>query len=147
MVEISSCSLFRSSHKITNFQAKITNIAKEYQGVPYRNGGNDFSGIDCSGLLCNVFKEIGMKIPRISWQQAEFFPTISKTDIQTGDLVFFITNGGNYINHAGIVTEVRGKDEVVFISASSSRGVIEDKLFSNYWRNKLAKVARPFMKM
>lgn len=122
---------------------KITNLARTYTGVPYRSGGNDYSGIDCSGLLCSVFKEAGMKIPRISWQQAEVFPDVPKNSYQQGDLVFFITNNGKNINHAGIITEIKNRDEVIFISASTSRGVVEDNLFSNYWKSKLAKVTRP----
>jgi probable lipoprotein NlpC len=145
VVEVTSCNIFRGSKKkeINIMSEKITTLARTYTGVPYRSGGNDYSGIDCSGLLCNVFKEIGMKIPRVSWQQAEFFPDITKKEMQQGDLVFFITNDGGNINHAGIVTEVKGDDQIYFISATTSRGVVEDNLFSNYWKSKLAKITRP----
>jgi probable lipoprotein NlpC len=145
LVGVTSCNIFRGAKKKEThlMSEKITTLARSYTGVPYRSGGNDYSGIDCSGLLCNVFKEIGMKIPRVSWQQAEIFPDITKSEMQQGDLVFFITNEGGNINHAGIVTEVKGIDKIFFISATTSRGVVEDNLFSNYWKSRLAKITRP----
>ncbi|WP_337044762.1 C40 family peptidase [Emticicia sp. 17c] len=120
----------------------LLKIARSYTGVPYLSGGNDENGIDCSGLLCNSFKELGILLPRVSWQQSEFFPAIDMPNIQKGDLVFFVTTGKN-INHAGIVTEVKGEDEVLFIHASSSKGVREDNMMNAYWKARFARVCRP----
>ncbi|WP_229239395.1 C40 family peptidase [Emticicia agri] len=120
----------------------LIKIARSYTGVPYRIGGNDEQGIDCSGLLCNTFKEFGIKLPRVSWQQSEFFPAIDIPNIRTGDLVFFSVNG-KVVNHAGIVTEVRSEDEVIFIHASTSKGVIEDNMMTNYWKARFASACRP----
>lgn len=120
----------------------LIKIARSYTGVPYRIGGNDNRGIDCSGLLCNSFKEFGILLPRVSWQQAEFFPAIDIPNIRTGDLVFFSVNGRE-VNHAGIVTEVRSENEVIFIHASTSKGVIEDNMMSNYWKARFASACRP----
>jgi cell wall-associated NlpC family hydrolase len=121
---------------------KIIQTARTYIGVPYKSGGNDEKGIDCSGLLCNSFKELGIKLPRISWQQSEYFPAINLPNIQKGDLVFFVTSGKN-ISHAGIVTEVKSEEEIIFIHASTSKGVIEDNMMTNYWKSRFAKVCRP----
>jgi cell wall-associated NlpC family hydrolase len=120
----------------------LIKVARSYTGVPYRIGGNDNRGIDCSGLLCNSFKEFGILLPRVSRQQAEFFPAIDIPNIRTGDLVFFSVNGRE-VNHAGIVTEVRSEDEVIFIHASTSKGVIEDNMMSNYWKARFASACRP----
>ena len=120
----------------------LIKIARSYKGVPYRIGGNDERGLDCSGLLCNTFKEFGIQLPRVSWQQSEFFPAIDIPNIRTGDLVFFSVNG-KVVNHAGIVTEVRGEDEVIFIHASTSKGVIEDNMMTNYWKARFASACRP----
>ena len=124
----------------------LIKVARSYIGVPYRSGGNDQRGIDCSGLICNSFKEFGMKLPRISRQQSEFFPAIDIPNIQKGDLVFFATTS-NEINHSGIVTEVKGEDEILFIHASSSKGVREDNMMNSYWKARFARACRPqFMK-
>jgi probable lipoprotein NlpC len=157
----SSCSVFKTnttakSHKkllkkpngsYSNYIREIIKTARVYTGTPYRSGGNDRSGIDCSGLLCTVYADVGLEIPRISWQQVEFGTEIKKeADIKAGDWIFYVPNAGEsgYVSHVGIVTEVRSSKDIRFIHASSSRGVREDNLFSNYFKNRYVKAMRPF---
>lgn len=148
MISVSSCKILRSKAPENTpvreniYIKKIISTARNYTGVPYKSGGNDEKGLDCSGLLCLSFKEIGVKLPRISWQQAEYFPAINLPNIQKGDLVFFVTVGKN-ISHSGIVTEVKSENDIRFIHASSSKGVIEDNMMTNYWKSRFAKVCRP----
>ncbi len=126
---------------------EVVQIARTYTGTPYRSGGNGKEGIDCSGLICQVYTELGVKVPRISWQQSEFGREVEQIkDIRPGDWIFFVPEGGKegYVSHSGIVTEVRGEQDILFIHASSSRGVVEDNLFSNYFRNRFVKAVRPF---
>lgn len=125
----------------------MISVARTYTGVPYRSGGIDYSGVDCSGLLWSVFKQIGLNIPRVAWQQAEFFQEVKLENVQAGDLVFFITNNkgqSSTISHSGMITEVRSDKEIIFIHASSSKGVREDNIFNNYWKASFAKAIRPF---
>ncbi|MET7256466.1 C40 family peptidase [Dyadobacter fermentans] len=126
---------------------QVVQIARTYTGTPYRSGGNDKQGIDCSGLICQVYSEMGVKVPRISWQQSEFGQEVgSVEDIKAGDWLFFVPEAGKegYVSHAGIVTDVRGRDEIIFIHASTSRGVREDNLFSTYFKGRFVKAMRPF---
>ena len=126
---------------------QVVQIARTYTGTPYRSGGNDKQGIDCSGLICQVYSEMGVKVPRISWQQSEFGQEVGKIDeIKPGDWLFFVPEAGKegYVSHAGIVTDVRGRDEIIFIHASTSRGVREDNLFSTYFKGRFVKAMRPF---
>lgn len=126
---------------------QVVQIARTYTGTPYRSGGNDKGGIDCSGLICQVYSEMGVKVPRISWQQSEFGQEVGKVaDIKPGDWLFFVPEAGKegYVSHAGIVTDVRGQDEIIFIHASTSRGVREDNLFSTYFKGRFVKAMRPF---
>lgn len=59
---------------------------------------------------------------------------IKLKQLQEGDLVFFATGKKRReITHVGLVTDVRGKDDVKFIHASSSLGVIETNIFSDYY--------------
>jgi probable lipoprotein NlpC len=135
----------KSTYDIT--APDIIRIARTYTGTPYRAGGNDKRGIDCSGLICQVYSEVGLKVPRISWQQSEFGREVERLeDIRVGDWLFFVPDAGKagYVSHSGIVTEVRGRQEVLFIHASSSRGVREDNLYSTYFKPRFVKAVRPF---
>ena len=130
-----------------NYVPKIVQAARVYTGTPYRSGGNDRNGLDCSGLIYTTYANVGLKVPRISWQQAEFGREIERTEnIQPGDWIFYVPDAGKagYISHIGIVTTVKNKRDITFIHASSSRGVREDNLFSAYFKNRFVKAVRPF---
>lgn len=101
--------------------------ARRWLGTPYRYGGNERSGVDCSGLTCRVFADgLGIRLPRTSAQQRDYCRRIDRADLEPGDLVFF-RNGGK-INHVGLYIGA-GR----MIHASSSRGVIETDLSDTYW--------------
>lgn len=157
---VSSCAIFQSGStaskkrlltkpkgSYTNYVKDVVKIARTYTGTRYKSGGNDRNGIDCSGLLASVYAEVGLKIPRISWQQAEFGTEIEEVkDIKPGDWIFYVPEAGKsgYVSHVGIVTEVKAKNQIMFIHASSSKGVREDNLFSKYYKNRFVKAMRPF---
>ena len=46
--------------------------ARNYIGTPYRFGGNNKSGIDCSGLIHNSYAAAGIKIPRTAKEQSKY---------------------------------------------------------------------------
>lgn len=70
----------------------IVNQAKKYLGTPYVFGGEDLSegGLDCSGLVQRVLKDLGMENPpRLTWGQSELgTPVNSLAEAQPGDLIF-----------------------------------------------------------
>ena len=117
--------------------------ARTYTGTPYRWGGTTRSGMDCSGLLVTAFERCGLTLPRTSAEQSQSGRLVSLYDVAPGDLVFFAIKGRR-ISHVGMVTEIRGKDDVQFIHASSSLGVIESNLFSDYYRKNFVKARRLF---
>lgn len=130
-----------------NYVPRIVTAARAYTGVRYRSGGSDRAGLDCSGLICSSYADVGLKVPRISWQQAEFGQEVVRVeDIRAGDWIFYVPDAGKagYVSHVGIVTVVKNKRDITFIHASSSRGVREDKLFSAYFKNRFVKAVRPF---
>lgn len=125
--------------------SKVDNLLKQarsYSGVPYRTGGISHSGMDCSGFTQTVFKSIGVQLPRVSRDQAQLGTPIRKSDLQPGDLVFFATGTPGRINHVGIVTNVDDPNNIRFIHASSSRGIMETSMGINYWVRNYMKARR-----
>jgi cell wall-associated NlpC family hydrolase len=120
----------------------IVQQARTFVGTPYRYGGTTVLGMDCSGLLMRSFEVIDLYIPRTAKEQSKLGRAVSKSNLRPGDLVFFAKNKiGWKVSHAGLVTAVRD-NAVYFVHASSSRGVIEDNLMSEYYRKRFVKARR-----
>ncbi len=100
-------------------------------GTPYTWGGNTpDSGFDCSGLIVYVYNEAGVKLPRTTQAMSSLTkPTVKKSSLKTGDLIFFATGGGRKVSHAGIYV-----GDGRFVHAPSSGGVVRlNNLNENYW--------------
>lgn len=135
----------RQPEVIESPQQKVVLTARSYMGTPYKWGGTTRAGMDCSGLLVSSFRAADINLPRTSGEQSKFGKRISLYELQPGDLLFFAAKQGRgKITHVGMVTEVRSRDEVMFIHASSSLGVVEANLHSDYYRKIFIKAQRPF---
>ncbi len=127
---------------VSKLSVKLINQSKTYLGTPYGSGGTSTSSMDCSGLIYRTFLDLNMKFPRMAHQQASFYSEIAKNKIKQGDLLYFVVSGKN-IDHTGLVVDVKNEKEILFIHASSSKGVRIDNLYSNYWSPKFVKATRP----
>lgn len=96
----------------------LVSSAKAQLGTPYRYGGVTSSGFDCSGYTQFVFNKEGISIPRTTGQQYATGKPVSKSNLETGDLVFFNTSGRG-VSHVGIYI---GSSN--FIHTSTSKGVM-----------------------
>ncbi|MFC7062448.1 S-layer homology domain-containing protein [Halobacillus seohaensis] len=109
--------------------SQITKIANKYSGTPYNYGGTTPSGFDCSGYTSYVFKQAGIDLPRTSSSQYGIGDYVSKSNLKSGDLVFFGSSpGSSSVSHVGIYTS-NGN----FISATSSKGVDERSVNDPYY--------------
>ena len=83
----------------------VVGYAMSFQGVPYVSGGASPSGFDCSGLVMYVYAAFGKNLPHYDLAQRACCTSISKSQLQPGDLVFWpghvaIYIGGNTVVHA-----------------------------------------------
>jgi cell wall-associated NlpC family hydrolase len=106
----------------------LTGTALSLRGIPYRNGGTDLKGFDCSGFTQYVFAQYGISIPREVREQFRVGSSVQPDQLVAGDLLFFSTTDPG-ASHVGISI---GGDE--FVHAPSSTGVVRvEHLGSSYW--------------
>ncbi len=89
---------------------EMLELSRRFVGLPYRWGGTTSFGLDCSGFVQLLFKQIGVLLPRDSYQQADS-PLLQAVEInsrQAGDLLFYgrnkrITHVGLYLDHDTLI--------------------------------------------
>ena len=109
--------------------ANLSEHQQEWKGTRYRLGGTSKSGVDCSGFMQITFRDLfGIDLPRTTTEQANEGTRVSKSEIKTGDLVFFKTGRGPNGKHVGVYVK-NGQ----FLHASTKGGVIYSDLDSPYW--------------
>jgi probable lipoprotein NlpC len=132
-----------AAHKVRQADAreikvdKVISTARTFIGTPYKYGGTTRAGMDCSGLLINSFQAVNVALPRSSEAQSKVGEEVTMKELEPGDLVFFATGKRKReVTHVGLVTDVRGKDDVKFIHSSSSLGVVETNLYAEYYQKR-----------
>lgn len=116
---------------------RIASMALDFRGVPYRNGGADPAGFDCSGLVAYVFTKHGHTVPRQTSAQFAVGSAVARTELRAGDLVFFSTVAPG-ASHVGIAL-----DDDEFVHAPSSTGVVRvERLTTAYWRTRFVGARR-----
>jgi cell wall-associated NlpC family hydrolase len=115
----------------------IISSVKSYLGTPYQYGGMSRKGIDCSALMYISYAQGGIELPRVSKEQSKVGKNVKIGRVRPGDLVFFkFKQKGEKTWHSGIIVSVE-KDKIKFVHASSSKGVIESDLYSDYYFNNI----------
>lgn len=110
---------------------QVSGTALSLRGTPYRDGGVDPRGFDCSGFVHYVFAQHGLSLPRTVSEQFRQGGSVAPTDLRAGDLVFFTTIAPG-ASHVGIVV---GGDS--FVHAPASSGVVRvERLGASYWASR-----------
>jgi len=111
---------------------------RDWQGVPYRDGGLNRNGIDCSGFVYLTYRsQFGLQLPRTTSSLAKSGRSIHHTDLKAGDLVLFKT--GWFDRHIGIYL-----DDMRFIHVSSRYGVTLSRIDGYYWKGRFWQARRIF---
>lgn len=150
---VTGCGTFSSNNKLSSryppyspiqktdadTQAVLNRLYAHYQqwrGAPYRLGGENHSGVDCSALVRMVYQSaFGVTLPRTTELQAQRGVEIGRQQLKAGDLVFFRT--GRRTRHVGIYLE-----DKKFLHASTRIGVTISHMDNVYWRSRYWKSIR-----
>ena len=109
---------------------RLVTFLERWYGIPYKYGGSDRMGIDCSAFSYMLMDSVyGVALPRTASSQYEMGVKIKKEQLQQGDLVFFNTTGG--ISHVGVFL-ANGK----FVHAATSTGVVISDLNDMYYKKR-----------
>lgn len=122
----------RAESLLTRVHDLVLN-AMSLMGVPYKWGGAaPESGFDCSGFVQFVVRQAtGIILPRSSFDQVRHGTSITKDELQPGDLVFFNTLRAPF-SHVGIYI-----GENRFIHAPSRGKSVEIVDITNtYWQKR-----------
>ncbi|HZK83249.1 MAG TPA: NlpC/P60 family protein [Desulfosporosinus sp.] len=113
--------------KVSGGAQQITSFAAQFLGTPYVWGGTTPKpGFDCSGYIQYVYRNAGISLNRTSEQQFKNGVSISRSELRSGDLVFFHTYSSG-ASHVGIYV---GNNTMI---NSSNGGVSYDDMTNSYW--------------
>ena len=110
---------------------EIAAYAQNFLGTPYVYGGSSTSGFDCSGFTKYVYGQFGYTLNRTATDQLSNGVSVSKDELQPGDLVFFKYRTSKPVSHVGIYI---GSGQFVHASTNSYAVQIDD-LSSGHYAN------------
>lgn len=116
-------------NNLESMEQRLRSELQQWEGTPHLMGGTSQRGIDCSGFVQRLYRDIfDRKIPRSTSLQVKAGKSIDKNQLISGDLVFFrLPHKGR---HVGIYL-----GQAQFAHASTSKGVTISSLENRYWRN------------
>jgi cell wall-associated NlpC family hydrolase len=127
-----------TSGDLRNWQAELSEYARSFLGTPYTHGGSDHNGMDCSGLVARVYKDVlRLTLPRRVADLCRKGYAVPLDDLTVGDLLFFEEYYGPPPDHVGIYMG-NGR----FIHASVRRGVTLSNLGDSYYQKRVVQARR-----
>lgn len=123
------------NYKLTDQEQHLRDAVEAWRGTPYKIGGTSKKGIDCSAFTREMYSEVFKKeLPRTAEEQETLGAKVDRTRLQTGDLVFFRTQGmGPFFKSRHVGVYLGGGE---FAQASGKLGVTITRLDNAYWAKK-----------
>lgn len=112
-------------------------VALDQVGVPYRYGGSNPGGFDCSGLVQYSYSRAGKHMPRTTGQLWSSTEAVGQHELRAGDLLFFSVEGK--MSHVGLYV---GGHRFVH-APSSGRTVSVASLTTPYYQSAFVRAGRP----
>ena len=129
--------------KNTLLTDSVINYGKIFLNTPYHYGSGGTSSFDCSGFTSYVFRNFGFDLDRSSSEQSKQFDAIDRTELKTGDLVFFSgSSRSKRVGHVGIVVSAKENGEFDFIHAAVHSGVTISSSNEGYYTKRFLKASR-----
>ncbi len=132
--------LFSAGGSVTNLpedelQLHVVIKAVSYVGIAYRFGGTDARGVDCSGFITTLLRDVIPSLPRRVRDLYSFGLRVKKEELEPGDLIFFDTSGavptGTDPSHVGLYI---GDEHFIHAASKGERtGVIISSLKKRYY--------------
>ena len=133
----SSNSSSNSSSSSNSIGEKLVNLAKSKLGCKYVWGATGPNTFDCSGLMLWCHKQLGITIPRTSLAQSKSGKSVSKSDLQVGDLIFWKTTSAE-VGHVGMYV---GNNQFIH-APNKSKPVKYDSLDNSYYKSRYVRARR-----
>ncbi len=115
----------------------LYSTVNSWLGVPYKYGGTDRKGVDCSAFVGIVYREVyGKNLSRTANDMLRDVELIGKGQLAEGDILFF-TNSKGKVSHVGIYLK-----QGLFAHSSTSAGVCVSSVSDGYWSKHFYKGGR-----
>jgi len=128
------CHIKKEPDKVWDIRGKMVKLAESLIGLPYKYGGEELYGFDCSGFVFYVYDCFGYTLPRTAKKQAKLKERISLRRAKPGDILAFKLKNGW---HTAIYL-----DKHTFIHAPNRRDIIKKEILDSPWKKRLKRVIR-----
>lgn len=131
-----------ASHEAAALATQVVNTALEAMGSPYRWGGTDDNGFDCSGLIQYAYAQHGILLPRVSRDQMKMGIAVEPRleALRPGDILGFsveragVTHVGLYVGEGQFIHSASGGVRLSSLTATDSD--------SRWWQQRLVAARR-----
>jgi cell wall-associated NlpC family hydrolase len=128
-------------HVVSDRERRLREATDAWRGTPYKIGGTSKSGVDCSAFVRAIYKDVfGFELPRTAEEQERLGAMVERQRLESGDLVFFRTQGMGPLFKSRHVGLYLGGGE--FAQSSGRLGVTVTPLDNYYWSRKYATARR-----